>query len=1211
MRSTVALWLTLLVVALAVLPAAWVLTREALRRVTTRRALQQVERARRLVGDSPDADARGLAQSLAERFDPLTVDRAVLELLRSQDEPARRWGTLLFAQLRLVDRYVLRLRSAARWSERTHAAEVLGLAGAVAAVPALVEALRDRHEDERSVKVAAASALARLRDPSAIALLVRELTDVDEQSSRNVAEALVAFGELAVGPLLELLGDAAHPTGRLWAARILGRVADPRAVDDLVARLSDRDDRLRMAAAEALGAIGDPRALQPIVRATLRDPAPQVRAHAAGAVARIEGERAVDVLVAALADPDYATRLRALEAFETMRVEDTSPLEAALRDPNAEVRRRAGLALERVGYLERIVAQLASEDSTVRTRAFTALLEIGQVGLAESVASYVHHPSFEVRAIAARACGELGAARVAPILLRALDDTAWPVRAAVCEALGRLTPPDAPGPLVRALVDPEETVREAAAEALSGYSGAQVAEHATALAAAYDRGSVAVRRGIVTLAGRVGGPDAQALLVRASVDPSDAVRLPAVTALGHGGADAPLDPLIARLTDASLEVRMAAVTAIGTIGRPEAFEGLLRALAGAPNNVRDRIAEALAGIGHASLFERLPELEQSAALDVRLGIAWTLGKLGDAGGVPTLARFLRSAEAPLRASAAGALAKINHAGSRAALLDAAQDPDGRVRAAVVNALGRVGGAEPRVLEALDVRCGDPDPFVRNRAVIALARAGRAEAEPLVRARTRGADAGPRLLALALVGTETSFASVLEALVAPGALETALSFLRQEDPALRKAFFDALRLEDPFTTETRAADAASLVAQYEKTLRTSLDVEARSLAVAALQRLGVERAIVSLADAAVGDPNEAIRLRAAAALAPHVSDDVARRALVRAVADPNPEVAMAAVRAVGGRRDAQVTAALYKRLGVGGDEVQDVVEQAIAELHADDPIPFVDWMMGVEVPDLLTPAVRVLARIANPATLPVLQSLLRSRSAGVRAAAARAIGQIDVPEATAAVEEVAQDPNEDVRVAVVETVKWNASALARLALLRRDPSVRVRTTVAAALARVDLANAKSAHRALEAMVTDASATVRAAALVSLAGSLDEEGLRAFGRLWPQSALDTRLGVRAESRARETSERVAGCLSVQADPTLRRCAVMALGALHASGFARLVLPALHDPSPEVRIGAIQALASVDDEQVRDRIAEMRSDPEAAVQEAARRVLVRTVG
>src|SRR5260370_25332566 len=214
-------------VALAVVPTVWVLLREALRRTGTRRALRQVEQAGSRVGDAMGADAPALAESVRERFNELTVDRAALEMLRSDDARARMWGSRLFGQLGLVERYIHRLRKAPKWSERAHAAEVLGIAGAPASVPALVDALRDRDEDEASVKVVAAAALAKLRDPSAIGLFVKEL-DIDERSSRNVAEALVEFAGLAVPALLARPADPAHPPAPVWPPRTLRQVGDAR-----------------------------------------------------------------------------------------------------------------------------------------------------------------------------------------------------------------------------------------------------------------------------------------------------------------------------------------------------------------------------------------------------------------------------------------------------------------------------------------------------------------------------------------------------------------------------------------------------------------------------------------------------------------------------------------------------------------------------------------------------------------------------------------------------------------------------------------------------------------------------------------------------------------------------------------------------------------------------------------------------------------------
>ncbi|MBX3259564.1 MAG: HEAT repeat domain-containing protein [Labilithrix sp.] len=1217
--TSLAAWMTGALVAFAIVPTVVVLAREGVRRRRTRAALARVAEATR--ASVTPGDAGVIARNLRERFDPATVERAVEELLRSGEQASRDLGARLFAELELVTRYAETLRSARKWSERAHAAELLGLAGASSAVPALVAAMNDRYEDAMSVKSAATTALAKLRDPTAIPLLVGELVALDEGSARSVAEALVAFESLAVTPLLELLADPSRAAARVWAARVLGRIGDPRATEDLVTRLHDRDDLLRMAAAEALGAIADARATQPLIRATLRDPAPQVRAHAAAAVARIEGERAIDVLVAALADPDYATRLRALEAFEAIRVEDTSHLESALRDPNVDVRRRAALALERVGYLDRVIGRLTSPDRATRERAYAALSELGSVGLLDSVVAYIHHESFEVRAIVARVSGELGASRVAPLLRGRLNDDAWPVRAALVEALGRLKAPGTASAIVELLVDPEEPVREAAADALTSFSPGELAEHVDRLTAAYDAGSVVVRTQMVILVARFEqdaaiARAAEPLLVRASVDASDAVRLRAVTALGDRSGELCVQALVARLTDASLDVRMAAVAALGSAASTEAFEGLLGALAGAAPALRDRIADSLSRGARQQLFLRLDELEKASSLDVRLGVAWTLGKCGVAAGVPVLARFLRDASPVLRASAAGALAKIAGPEAREALLTAAEDPNGRVRAAVVNALGRAPSGEPRVVATLERCTRDPDAFVRNRALVSLACVAGESVEPRLDELGREADGAARLVAAAVVGTESSLATVLDGIAAPGALEGVMKFLAHEDPAVRAAFFAAVHLDDPTAVGPERADVPALVAQYESLLRTSLDVAARRFAVRALGRISGGRGASGgrsadvLADALTSDPAEDVRLQAARALAPRRDDAVARRALVRAVGDPSADVAIGALQALAGRRDPEVALALARRLGAGPPRVQRLTESTLADIHRDDPWPFLDWMMGVDVPDLLVPAVRVLEQMASPATAPLLAELVRSRSSSLRAAAVRALGALPSPDTTL-LATLAEDPSEDVRLAVLETMTWSGESLLRGGLLRNDPSVRVRTALAVSLARFEGAATKSALKVVRALLDDASPVVRAAALATLLESRDPAGLHEFVHLWPATALDVRFELRAEPRAVAITESLAARLTTSTEAPSRRAAVTAMGALGVPSVEERLAPALQDPSPDVRVAAIQALAALDLPSARARIAQMASDPDGSVREAARRSVVRTVG
>jgi len=1207
--TSLAAWMAGALVALAIIPTAFVLAREALRRRRTAAALARVADAMRATTAS-ESDVAGIAAALRERFDAATIDRAVEEMLRGSEEKSRATGARIFAELGLVERYSKTLRHSRRWSDRAHAAEILGLAGASEAVPALVAAMNDRYEDASSVKAAATTALAKLRDTTAVPLLVSELTTLDEGSARSVAEALVAFGNLAVAPLLELLAEPAHPAARVWAARILGRIGDTRATEDLVARLHDRDDLLRMAAAEALGSIADARAIQPLIRATLRDPAPQVRAHAAAAVARIEGDRAIDVLVAALADPDYATRLRALEAFEAIRTVDTSPLESALRDPNVDVRRRAALALERVGYLDRIVKELTTGDKVTRGRAYAALAELGSVGLLDSVVAYIHHESFEVRALVARVCGELGVARIAPLLQSRLNDESWPVRAALVEALGHLKAPNTSAAIVELLVDPEEAVREAAADALTSFPPAELAPHIDRLTTAYDTGSVVVRTQMVTLVSRFEGDAPEPLLVRASIDASDAVRLRAVTALGDRTGEVRVQPLVARLTDASLDVRMAAVAALGSAASNEAFEGLLGALAGAAPALRDRIADSLSRGARQQLFLRLDELEKTSSLDVRLGVAWTLGKCRDPKGMPLLARFLRDQSAVLRASAAGALAKIADREAREALLTAAEDPNGRVRAAVVNALGRAPDGEARVIATLERCTRDPDPFVRNRALVSLACAARTAIEPRLDELGREAAVPARLVAGAIVGTEATLSAVLDGLAEPGVLDEVLAFLQHEDPAVRAAFFSAVHLDDPSGDGPPPSDVPGLVAQYEALLRTSLDVASRRFAVRALGRLLGGRSVDVLADALSSDPAEDVRLQAAQALHPRRDDAIARKALVRAVGDPSPDVAITALRALAGRREREVASALARRLGAGPVAVQQLTESTLADIHREDPWPFIDMMMGVDVPELLVPAVRVLQQMASPATAPLLAELARSRSPALRAAAVRAIGALPSPDVSL-LATMAQDPSEEVRLAVLETMVWTGESLLRANPLRNDPSVRVRAALAASLARFSGAATKTALKVVGSLLDDASPVVRAAAMVTLMESQDPAGLHEFMRVWPKAALDVRFELRGEPRAAAITDHLATLLTTSTETSLRRAAITAMGALGVASVEERLAPALQDPSPDVRIAAIQALAALDLPSARAKIAQMASDPDVSVRETARRSVVRTVG
>lgn len=1205
----VALWASGALAAAALGPAAWVLARNARLNRAGEVARAKVALAEQEARRAIDGDVTAVVADLGRRFDGATNERVVERLLASDDGGEQRFGRALFAAFGFGDRYVERLARASRWSERAHAASVLGRAGAVLATPALVAALRDPDEDTGSVKAAAAEALGRIEDPAAVPLLVAELRHVDEHASRSVVEALVRFGAVAVDPLVGVLGSPEHGDGRIWAARILGQLGDARAVDALVARLHDRDDRLRMSAAEALGRVADRRATQALVQAMLRDPAPRVRAHAAAAIAKVEGERAVDVLVSALADPDHATRMRALEAFESIEVSDTRPLELALRDPMPDVRKRAALALDRIGYTDRLVAELDSDDAEAVEAARLALVEMGRVGLADSIAAHLAHASFSVRTRLAQICGALGNPSVAPRLLPALDDPEWPVRAAVCEAVGKLRLSAAPPLLVDHLVDPEEPVREAAAEAIDAYPANELAPFVDRLVASYERGSVPVRRYVVQVAARVGGPSAERLVVRATEDPSDAVRLRAVQMASGLPEAALVEPLVARLADPLVEVRMAAIASLGSASSAEAFEGLLRALPGAPRDVRDRITESLAHGGRELFVSRAEELATQAELDVRLGVAWTLGKIADASGVPLLGKMLRDPDAALRASAAGALAKIDHVTSRDALLGATDDPDARTRAAVVNGLARRGDGDERVVGALARRLRDPDAFVRGRALLAIARAAGPAALPHLTDEdvVASADEARLTIALALSRSDEGVRAAIDRVAVPGASEKVRAALRGEEPSVARAFAEATRLDLGGGPAASGDDLRALAENYAQLLRSSLSTEERTLAVDALGRLRSDAGIDALTDALAADPAESVRRGAALALATHSHDARARGALVRAVGDPDVEVACRAIAALSGSRDREALEALVRRISTSDARVRDAAECALAEAFRDDPVPVVDRLLGAEVPEQIAAGVRVLGRIGASELAPLLVELSRSADADVRLASVRAIGALPAPRPEATLDEALSDPSEVVRAAVASACDATEVGVARAARASRDPSPRVRGAAAAALGRAKSTRALSV---LEEAVEDLAPEVAAAALVSLLERADGDALRAFARAFQKTGSGPRRGMREDPRAEAVSASLARLLAGSPDPAMRQQAVLAVSSLGVAGSTEALLASLADPVPRVRAAAARTLASVDTPEVRARLSSLLNDPEPEVRDAARRSIVREV-
>jgi HEAT repeat protein len=176
--------------------------------------------------------------------------------------------------------------------------------------------------DSRARRKAAAQALGRTADATAIALLGQALSQEDGPSVRE--EIVKALGrtrsETAVGPLSAALRSDADPHVREAAAAALGKTWSELAVEPLAAALlGDPRASVREASARALGTTWAEAAVKPLARALLDDPRWYVRERAVYALGRIGSPGAAASLATALRDRDSSVSETAGAVLATMQ----------------------------------------------------------------------------------------------------------------------------------------------------------------------------------------------------------------------------------------------------------------------------------------------------------------------------------------------------------------------------------------------------------------------------------------------------------------------------------------------------------------------------------------------------------------------------------------------------------------------------------------------------------------------------------------------------------------------------------------------------------------------------------------------------------------------------------------------------------------------------------------------------------------------------
>ncbi len=265
-----------------------------------------------------------------------------------------------------------------------------------------------------------------------------------------ITRAFSFIGETAVQPLIGAM-QSPDAQARANAAYILGKMADPAALNALLDRLDDNDEIVRKEAAHALAGFRN-KVMVPHLLRLLDDDSADVRSAVASTLGLQEDVRAVEPLNDVfLRDADERVRRAAQEALR--RIGERSQQEN-VDEMNPDVQARMAEALHKTSQptqdteklfhtfgiprYELLLATLESNDHNVQRRAVRELIRMGEKVVEPLIKSVLGNPMSHVRAHVAFALGELGDQRARAVLEQLTRDDYEDVRYAATHALEKL-----------------------------------------------------------------------------------------------------------------------------------------------------------------------------------------------------------------------------------------------------------------------------------------------------------------------------------------------------------------------------------------------------------------------------------------------------------------------------------------------------------------------------------------------------------------------------------------------------------------------------------------------------------------------------------------------------------------------------------------------------------------------------------------------------
>lgn len=162
--------------------------------------------------------------------------------------------------------------------------------------------IKNLTSENYETRVQAAKKLGELKDPKAVDPLVKALNDDDSDVRKAVANALGKIGDAkAIEPLINRLYDEDSEVVKA-ALRALVNIGIP-SIEPLARLLRTATAQIRILAATGLGSIGTSRAVDRLIQAS-RDSEPKVRKAVVIALSKIKDSRATEAIAKMTNDED-------------------------------------------------------------------------------------------------------------------------------------------------------------------------------------------------------------------------------------------------------------------------------------------------------------------------------------------------------------------------------------------------------------------------------------------------------------------------------------------------------------------------------------------------------------------------------------------------------------------------------------------------------------------------------------------------------------------------------------------------------------------------------------------------------------------------------------------------------------------------------------------------------------------------------------------